>query len=117
MADGIEKTTTDLLRAAYAPSGGVEGADDPAYKAQLSLYARTQYGFYVGFQALVAALAIAVAAALLIAIMRLVNDADVAGVITGLAAVVAGGATIFLQQQASQAKDRYLEAMTLLKQA
>ena len=55
VSDQINVPTVELLRAAYtSPAGGVEGVeDDPAYAAQLALYARTQHAFYVAFQAVV----------------------------------------------------------------
>ena len=90
-------------------------------RAQLKLYAQTQYAFYAVFQALVVVLAIAAAIALVAGIYRLTAgnpgtaDAIVsAGV--GVGALVTGGAAMFIQRQASEAKDRYLESLRLLEQ-
>ncbi|MEO7060729.1 MAG: hypothetical protein ABI083_13500 [Lapillicoccus sp.] len=115
MGDGIERSTTDLLRDAYAPAAGNEAMDDPAYTAQLALYARTQYAFYLAFQTLVVILAVAVVTALVLTVIRLAQGVDATTAVTGLGAVVGGGATAFLGKQAHGAKDRYLEAMTLFR--
>jgi len=89
-------------------------------RAQLILYARTQYGFYAVFQALVVVLAIAAAVALVAGIYRLVaGNPDTADAIVsasvGVGALVTGAAAMFIQRQASDAKDRYLEALRLLE--
>lgn len=120
MSDGIERSTRDLLREAYQPSadvGGPEGAGDAAYLAQLSLYARTQYAFYLAFETLVVGLAVMIAVALGVVVVRLLDGVDPTTAIAGLGAVVGGAATAFLQKQAGDAKDRYLEAMGLLREA
>lgn len=103
----------------------VTAAVDPqlaaTHRAQLILYARTQFAFYAVFQALVVVLAVAAAIALVAGIYRLTAghpgtaDAIVsAGV--GVGALVTGGAAMFIQKQASEAKDRYLEALRLLEE-
>jgi len=90
-------------------------------RAQLKLYAQTQYGFYAVFQALVAVLAIAAVFALVVGIVRLTTgnpdtaDAIVSAAV-GVGALVSGAAAVFIQRQASEAKDRYLEALRLLEQ-
>ncbi|RKT79434.1 hypothetical protein DFJ68_2905 [Terracoccus luteus] len=114
MSDEINVSTDELLRKAYG-SGGVEGLDDAGYAAQLGLYARTQYTFYVAFQALVVVIATAVVAALVITVLRLVDGIDPATVVAGLAAIVGGVATKFLNDSARDAKERYLEALALYK--
>ncbi|WP_072843720.1 hypothetical protein [Rhodococcus tukisamuensis] len=90
--------------------------------AQLKLYARTQYGFYVCFQLLVLVLAIVAAGALVIGIVRLVfgdpsNIDVVISVIVAIGAVATGGAAVFIQRQATEGKDRYLEAIKLIDEA
>ena len=124
MADKIEGTTSALLKQLRNTSseGGVqqEGAPalpSPAYCAQIKLFARTQYAFYVGFQILVLALAVAVAVALILFIIRLTDEVDVVGVVGTLGALATGAAAGFLQTQASAAKGRYDEARTELGSA
>lgn len=108
-------------RTALAPEG--PSAIDPqlaaTHRAQLILYARTQYAFYAVFQALVVVLAIAAAVALVVGIFRLTaghpGTADaIVSVGVGVGALVSGAAAAFIQKQASDAKDRYLEALRLL---
>ena len=125
MSDGIDVPTAELLRNAYVgPVGGLEGVDeDPTYKAQLALYARTQHAFYVAFQAVVLVLALATLGALVVFVARLVGGIDVVGgvdvavLISAIGTLVSGGAAVFLQKQASEAKDRYVEALKLWKES
>ena len=91
------------------------------HRAQLILYARTQYGFYAVFQALVVVLAIAAAIALVAGIYRLTagspGTADtIVSASVGVGALVTGAAAMFIQRQASDAKDRYLESLRLLEE-
>lgn len=91
------------------------------HRAQLILYARTQFAFYAVFQALVVVLAVAAAIALVVGIYRLTaghpDTADaIVSVGVGVGALVTGGAAMFIQKQASEAKDRYLEALRLLEE-
>jgi hypothetical protein len=99
----------ELRTAAPAP---VEGAE---YAAQLALYARTQYAFYVAFQALVFILAAAALLGLIISVGRLIQNVDVAGIVGGIASIVSGGGATFLNTQAKQANSRYKDALKLLK--
>jgi hypothetical protein len=91
------------------------------HHAQLVLYARTQYGFYAVFQTLVVVLSIAAVFALVVGIVRLTTgspdtaDAVVSAAV-GVGALVSGAAAMFIQRQASDAKDRYLEALRLLEE-
>lgn len=118
MADGIDTTTGDLLRTAFTgPVGGLEQADtDPAYLAQLALYARTQRAFYIAFQTIVLVLAAVTLGALIVFIVRVVGGVDVGVLVAGLGTLASGGGAAFLQKQASEAKDNYLEALKLWKE-
>lgn len=118
MSDGIDVPTSQLLRTAFTgPPGGLEGvAEDPAYAAQLALYARTQHAFYVAFQAVVLVLALATLGALVVFVVRLAAGVDVTSLVSGLGTLVSGSAAGFLQKQAGEAKERYLEALTLWKE-
>lgn len=115
-------TTEALLRAAFTVSGGgPEGAGaatlDDERAAQLRLYARTQYSFYVAFQALVLVLAVAIAWALVVVVTRLLDQTDVQTVLAGLSAVATSAGAVFLQNQANKAKSRYDDALALLGDA
>lgn len=114
MQDEIPESTSELLGQLRATRE--EGASpDDEWEAQVKLFARTQYAFYVAFQTLVLALALAVATALVISIMRLLEGVDVADLILLLGSVATGIAAGFLQKQASEANARYKEAQNSLR--
>lgn len=107
--------------AATAVKHTIDQQLESTHHAQLILYARTQYGFYAVFQALVVVLAIAAAIALVAGIYRLTagspGTADaIVSTGVGVGALVTGAAAMFIQRQASEAKDRYLEALRLLEE-
>lgn len=111
-------STTDLLQHAFPiPGKGVESPDALAEvrAAQLKLYAVTQYRFYVAFQALVLVLAVVALVALVICIARVMDGTDMAAILGGVGAVVTGAGAAFIQKQATDAKDRYMEALKLLE--
>ena len=117
----IKTAAATKARASEAQPHTIDQSLETTRRAQLKLYAQTQYAFYAVFQALVVVLAIAAAIALVAGIYRLTAgspgtaDAIVsAGV--GVGALVTGAAAMFIQRQASEAKDRYLESLQLLQQ-
>jgi hypothetical protein len=111
------RSTADLLAEAFPASAneGVQDAQSRTLCAQLTLYSRTQYVFYVAFQALVLALAVAAAVVLIIFIQRLTHGAHITGAVGTLGGAVTGGVAIFLQKQASDAKKRYEAALSQLQ--
>lgn len=116
MADDISESTSELL-GRLRPNRNENASPDAEWDAQVKLFARTQYTFYVAFQALVLVLAIAVATALVISIIRLLDGVDVAGVVLLLGSVATGIAAAFLQKQASEANARYKDAQNALRVA
>jgi hypothetical protein len=115
MANIFNETTGDLLREAFSgPIGGLEQADtDPAYRAQLALYARTQRAFYIAFETIVLVFAVVTLGALIIFVARVVGGVDAEVLVAGLGTIASGGGAAFLQKQAREAKGNYLEALKL----
>lgn len=114
MADEISESTSELLRK-LRRNQNENAAPFAEWDAQVKLFARTQYTFYVAFQALVLVLALAVATALVISIIRLLDGVDVAEIVLLLGSVATGIAAGFLQKQASEAHGRYKDAQNALR--
>src|SRR5664280_138044 len=115
-----DASTTELLQQAFpVPVAATEGAAAPPSSgpvcAQLMLFARTQYMFYVGFQTLVLALSVAVLVALVLFIVRLTGGVDVTGVVGAPGRISTAVAAVFLQTQANEAKKRYDAALEALQ--
>jgi ketopantoate reductase len=81
--------------------------------SQLAIIQITQYAMYVVFQLLVLALTAAVTASLIVTIWRITAHPDtsqlVLSVVAALGAIVAGAAAIFIQKQATNARQRWME--------
>lgn len=114
MPDRVSESTSDLLKR-LRPSRNENVSPDAEWAAQVKLFARTQYAFYVAFQTLVLTLALAVATALVVSVIRLLDGVDVAGLVLLLGSLATGIAAGFLQKQASEANTRYKDAQTALK--
>ncbi len=85
---------------------------------ELEIHARTQRRFYVAFEFLVLTLTAAAAAVLIFSLWRLVSDdfaTPVQAIAHAAAVLVTGGASAFLQRQASDAKKRYEAALRTLE--
>lgn len=118
-AEALPSTATvGLTATAEVVKKEIQDDLDKERKAQLVLYSRTQYGVYAVFQALVIALAFASTLALVICIIRLIwADQSAINLITevgvAVGSIATGGAARFIQKQATEAKERYLEALKL----
>jgi hypothetical protein len=117
MPDNIAESTSQLLRRLRPTDLETPTTREEEWDTHVKLFAKTQYLFYVSFQTLVLGLALAVATALVISIIRVLDGVDVTELILLIGSIATGIAAAFLQKQASEAHTRYKEAQTVLKPA
>lgn len=101
-ADPARIALGDVVPAVVQAAASQPNPSGPACQASLSGY-RTALMFRVLFTSLVFVVSLAAAAALVFAIVRIIQDGvDLAAAVTGVSGVVASGASLFLGRKMNQ---------------